>query len=744
MPKLSRFARIAGVVALFVLTAIAGTAGGVLFAFVGDLPQISALDDYSPGTITRVLGRDDKVIGELATERRQLVTYDEIPAVLRNAIISAEDDHFMTHGGIRVERMAWAFIQDKILRLRRPGRSTITQQLARQLFPDTVGFDRTPERKIKEALVALQIEKRYTKHEIFTMYCNKVAWGFGTYGVESASQLYFGKPAKDLTLNEAATIAGILPSPQRLNPFSNMKGAITRRNYTLDRMAEEGYITAALAATTKAEPIVTRGQPTRPTSIAPYFVELIRDRLEDAYGAKALYESGLVVHTGLDAALQQVADVALDRGLRRLDKLRGFRKPTRNLLAEHRALDSAKLPRWTRDAVEGEMTSAIVMAVEPADIRVRVGRFNGIIPRAGYEWTRKKPQDLVKPGDVIDVRMTKVDPQAGTCVASLDQTPVLEGAFLAIDNRTGQVMAMSGGQNFQRSQFNRATQAMRQVGSLFKPFVYTAAIDRGYTALSMLDDTPVSFDVGPNQPPYQPKNYDRNYEGAVTLRRALEDSRNVPTVRLMAALGPKEVIHYARQLGVTAPLPEYLSIAIGSAEATLMEMTSAYSAFPNQGVRMTPLTVLDVVDRDGNTLEQHRPEPHEALRADTSYIMTNLLQGVVQHGTAATASALGWPLGGKTGTTDDYTDAWFIGFDPDITIGVWVGFDQKRPIGANQTGAMAALPIWTEIMKGWIDRRRAAGGDPPTFERPGNIVIVSTDKGPEAFIAGTEPGAKGN
>jgi penicillin-binding protein 1A len=260
----------------------------------------------------------------------------------------------------------------------------------------------------------------------------------------------------------------------------------------------------------------------------------------------------------------------------------------------------------------------------------------------------------------------------------------------------------------------------------------------------MLDDSPVSYAPGPNQPPYEPKNYDRTFEGPVTLRWALEDSRNVPTVRLMAALGPKEVIGYARQMGLTAPLPEYLSIAIGSAEDTLLEMVSAYTTFPNQGVRVAPLPILDVVDREGNVLEQHRAEPHEALRADTAYIMTNLLEGVVQHGTAAAASSLGWPLGGKTGTTDDYTDAWFVGFDPDITLGVWVGFDQKKPIGSNQTGAVAALPIWTDIMKTWIDRRRAAGGDPPEFQRPGNVVVVPTLKGPEVFIAGTEPGAKGD
>ena len=318
-------------------------------------------------------------------------------------------------------------------------------------------------------------------------------------------------------------------------------------------------------------------------------------------------------------------------------------------------------------------------------------------------------------------------------------SPVLQGAVVAIDNRTGQILAMIGGTNFENSQFNRATQAMRQVGSLFKPFVYTAAIDRGYTAQSMIDDVPVSFNVGPNQPPYEPKNYDHEYHQRVTLREALEDSRNVPTVNLMAQLGPHEVVQYARQLGITSPLPEYLSVAIGAGEGTLLEMTSAYSAYPNQGVRMAPLPYLDVVDREGNMLEQHRVEPHESIRADTAYIITNLLEGVVQHGTAAAARSLNWPLGGKTGTTDDYTDAWFIGFDPDITVGVWVGFDQKRPIGNNQTGAVAALPIWQDIMKSWIARRREAKPEPPAFERPGNIVTVSTSRGPEDFIAGTEP-----
>lgn len=743
MPRLPGLARYFGIAALFLGAALSGTAGGVLFAYVGDLPQISALDDYTPGTITRVLGRDGSVVGEFATERRQIVAYEDIPEVLRQAIVAAEDGDFWTHGGLKVDRMLLAYVQDKLTRRRTPGRSTITQQLARQLFPESVGFDRTPERKIKEALVAMQIEKRYRKEEILTMYCNKVAWGNGTYGVEAASQLYFGKPAKALTLNEAATIAGILPAPQRYNPYTNVKAATTRRNYTLDRMVDQGYITREAAAAARAEPIATSGQPAHPRSIAPYFRETIRIELEDRYGAQALYEHGLTVRTGIDPDLQRAANQALDAGLRRIDKARGqFRKPARNLIAEKRSIETYRHPRWTSDPVTGEILPAAVLAVEGSDIVVRLEGWTGTIPRAGYGWTRRRAADLVQRGDIIEVLVKDVSGSGRTFTADLDQLPELEGAVVALDNRTGQILAMVGGTSFERSQFNRATQAMRQVGSLFKPFVYTAAIDRGYTADSVLDDSPVSFNPGPNQPPYEPKNYDREFLGPVTLRDALADSRNVPTIRLMDALGPRAVINYARQLGISSPLPEVLSVAIGSAEATLLEITSAYSAFPNQGVRMTPLYTLQVTDREGNTLEQRRSQPLEAIRADTAYIVTHLLEGVVRHGTAASARELDWPLAGKTGTTDDYTDAWFVGFDPDITVGVWVGFDQKRPIGANQTGTEAALPIWKEIMRTWIARRRLELPEPPEFVRPGNVVIAETPVGPEAFIVGTEPAAR--
>jgi penicillin-binding protein 1A len=733
-----------GIVALFLAAALFGTASGVLFAFVGDLPQITALDDYVPGTITRVLGRDGSVIGEFAAERRQVIGYDQIPAHLRNAILAAEDSDFMYHSGLSLPRVAVTLVRDVVYG-ELAGASTITQQLARNLFPTTVGFERhgwaALERKIKEAAVAIQIEKRYTKAEIFTMYCNQIYFGHLTYGVEAASHLYFSKSAAELTLEEAAMIAGIIQGNRRQSPYENMNAALRRRNYALDRMATEGMISREEADAAKGKPIVTRGTPAGPPSIAPHFLETVRGHLEDEYGAKVVLESGLTVKTGLDADLQRAATVALDRQLRVLDKRRGYRKPTRNLIEEKRSIETYRHPRWTRDPVEGDILPAVVLGTEGGVIRVRAGRWFGTIDAKGYAWTRRKVDDVARQGDLIEVEVAAVDPK-GTFSARIDQTPALEGAVLAIDNHTGEVRAMIGGLSFERSQFNRSIQAMRQVGSLFKPFVYVAAIDTGYTAAAEIDDSPVSFFAGPGQPPYEPKNYDREYHGVITLRQALEGSRNVPTIKLMDKLGPPRVIEYAKRLGISSPLPPYLSVAIGAAESTLIEMVSAYSAFPNQGVRMAPLMLREVVDREGNVLEQQRPQPQEAIRADTAYIVTSLLQGVVQQGTATSARVLDWPVGGKTGTTDDYTDAWFIGFDPDITIGVWIGFDQKRPIGNNQTGTVAALPIWIEIMKTWVAGRRKVLEEPPTFARPNNVTTVMTDRGPEVFIVGTEPGGR--
>jgi penicillin-binding protein 1A len=757
-----RLAKSAGIVILFLLAAFLGTVSGVLFAFAGDLPQISALDDYAPSTITRVYGSRGDVVGEFSTQRRVVIPYEAISPRLRQAIIAAEDADFEQHFGLSIPHIFLAGTKAVLGRLRgaitghysRPrGASTITQQLARGLFPEAVGFqigDTSPERKIKEAIVAVQIEKRYTKNEIFTFYANQMYLGEGAYGVEAAARTYFGKSAKDVSLDEAATLAGILQT-WRNAPTVNMERAKRRQTYVLQQMADKGFITQKDADEAKARPIVLKLAGTEVNSAAPYFLEEVRKELEGRYGAKALYQNGLTVQTALDLKLQDAANRALDEGVRRIDHLHGFRKPRRNVIDEKHTVEGFRHSRWDRPFAVGDIVPAVVTDVDAAGIHVRAGHYRVTIDKKGFAWTRKTaPSQLVRRGDLIDARLLTLDQVARTATAAIDQPPLVEGAVLAIDNRTGQIKSMVGGFSFERSKFNRATQALRQVGSAFKPFVYTTAIDRGYTPSTLLQDSPVTYPGGPGQPPYSPQNYERDFWGPITVRRALEHSRNVPAIKLMDALGPKQVIAYARRFGLTAPLPPYLPIALGAGEETLLEMTSAYSVFPNQGVRMVPYSVMKVTDREGNLLEESRPEPQDAIRADTAYVMTNLLRGVVEHGTAVKAMALNWPVAGKTGTTDDFSDAWFVGFDPDITLGVWVGYDLKKPLGQGMSGAEAALPIWVNIFKAYIGDRK----DPPKFEPPGNIVFVAIDKlsgsisqagSPgafsEAYIAGTQPGS---
>ncbi len=753
-----RLAKSAGLIILFVLAAILGTVSGVLFAFAGDLPQISALDDYAPSTITRVYGSHGEVVGEFSTQRRVVIPYEGMAPVLRNAIIAAEDAQFEQHLGFSVPHIMMAAARDALAKARglvtgkytRPkGASTITQQLARGLFAEEVGYESGDvSLEVKEMLVAIQIEKRYTKHEILAFYANQMYLGEGAYGVEAAARTYFGKPAKDVNLDEAATLAGLFKT-WRNAPTVSMERAKVRQAYVLQQMAEEHYITQQEADAAKARPIVVVPSAGRIDSIAPYFVEEVRKDLEGRYGAKQLYESGLTVQTALDVKLQEVANRAIDEGVRRIDHLHGFRKPKRNVLDERHTVEGFKDARWARPLAVNDVVPAVVSDFDAAIIHVRAGDYHLTIDKKGFAWTRKAPAQIVRKGDLVEARLLTLDAGMRTGTASIDQPPLVQGAALAIDNHTGQIKLMVGGESFDISKFNRATQAFRQVGSSFKPFVYTTAIDRGYTPVTILQDTPVTYPGGPGQPPYSPRNYENDFWGPITLRRALEHSRNVPAIKVMDALGPKQVIAYARRFGLTAPLPPYLPIALGAGDETLLEMTSAYSVFPNQGVRMVPYSVLKVTDREGNLLEENRPMPQDAIRADTAFVMVNLLRGVVERGTGVKAMALNWPVAGKTGTTEDYGDAWFIGFDADVTLGVWVGYDQKKPLGSGMTGAEAALPIWIEIFKSWIGDRT----DPPQFQPPGNIVFVPVDKTTgspaegvpgainEAFIAGTQPGS---
>jgi penicillin-binding protein 1A len=748
-----RLAGHAGLVVVFITVALLGVLSGVMFAYVGDLPLISRLDEYAPSAITRVYASNGETLGEFAIERRLVIAYDDISPHLRNAIISAEDKDFNHHFGLSVSAMLIRLGSDLVRRRLVAGGSTLTMQLARGLFAEEVGFtlgDKSPERKIKEILVAIQIEKRYTKREILTLYCNQTFFGHGTHGVEAAARMYFAKRAKDVTLEEAALIAGIIQTPSRQSPYINIAAAKFRRDYTLQEMAENGYITQDEADAAKKKPIVTRGQPQPVRSLAPFFTEEVRKHLEQKYGAKALYEGGLSVYTGIDLKLQLAANRAVDRGLRVIDKRRGYRRDKPNVIAQGQDADGYRHERWAQPIAEDDIVPAVVTAVSPAGAKARIDQQIVDLRGESIAWVRRPPPQAFKVGDLIELRIDNVDGSGRIAAVSLEQPPLVEGALVAIDNRTGQIRAMVGGYSFDRSKFNRATQAHRQVGSLFKPFVYTAAIDRGYTPTSMIVDEPVAYDAGPGQPPYSPQNYDGKFEGGVTLRHALEDSRNVPAVKMMDSLTPNQVISYARRFGLHSKLEPYLSLALGAADLTLLDMTSAYSVFPNGGVRMHPYPILKITDREGNVLEEDRPDPQDAIRADTAFVMTSLLRGVVQRGTAASASKLGWPLGGKTGTTDDYGDAWFIGFDPDITVGVWVGHDERKPIGHNETGGVAALPIWIDFMRTYLESRDPK--NPPEFVPPGNIVFVPVNASTggiaeegatginEAFISGTQPG----
>ncbi len=755
-----RIARSATIVALFAAAAVLGVLTGVLFAFAGDLPEISALDNYNPSTITRVYASNGAVIGEFAVQRRTVIGYDDISPRLREAIISAEDADFNSHFGLSISRILITLMRDVFeRRLGNPaGASTLTQQLARNLFP--IGFEKSIDRKVKEALLAIQIEKRYTKREILTLYCNQIHFGHGTNGVESAARLYFNTHAKDLTLEEAALIAGIIQSPARQSPYVDMNAAVRRRNYVLQRMADERYITQAESDAAKARPIVLKGQPQPDKSIAPFYLEEVRKHLERQYGAKALYESGLSVTTTLDPTLQVLANRAIEKGLRTYDKRHGWRRPVRNVISEAHTADAYKDERWKSPIRVGDVVPAVVVALgKPAPTgaaRLLIGPYHADLTRESFAWTRRtNAADLVSVGDLVDVAITSIDEETGSATVGLEQTPVAEAAMLVLDNHTGQVKAMVGGWDFQRSKFNRAVQAYRQLGSTFKPIVYTAAIDRGFTPASIIIDAPVAYPSG-NGGTWTPQNYDHTFMGPITLRYAVEESRNIPAIKMMEAIGPKNVLDYARRFGFEENFPPYLPIALGAGDATLMEVTSAYTAFANQGMRMKPWSILDVKDREGNLLEQNRSEPSDVIGADSAFVMTSILRGVLSpRGTGARAADMAskWPLAGKTGTVDNNTDAWFIGYDPDITVGVWIGMDDKRKsLGGDEQGAKAALPIWMDFMQGYIDQRPDKD-TPPAFQPPGNIVFLAVDKSTgavatqdspsaitDAFISGTEPG----
>jgi penicillin-binding protein 1A len=696
--------------------AVAGAFAGLLVVYSTDLPEITQLESYRPSSITELYDGQGNVIGSFALQRRIIGNYDDFPKVLHDAILSIEDKDFEKHVGISFWRLFGAAYRDISSGSRAQGASTLTMQLARNLF---LSADRTMNRKVQEVMLSIQIERRFTKQQIFTMYCNQIYLGHGVYGFEAGAEFYFNKKAKDLTLEEAALLAGLPKAPNSYSPLNSPERAIKRRNLIINAMLEDGKITQEQANRAKATPINLHlgGSP---NSLAPYFVEEIRQYLEKKYGSDEVHQGGLKVYTSLDMHLQAAANRALLDGLAAYERRHGWKGSLPNAVAQGLDLATYQHGDWLETMEPGKYVHALVTDLSATSANIKFGRYTATLGPAEIAWTQhKSPLEILSPGDIVYVKIASL--QSTTAQVSLEQDSGTQAALMAIDNTTGDIKAMIGGRDFNDSKFNRATQALRQVGSSFKPYVYTTAVDiDGVTPDDIILDAPTTFATASG--PYTPHNYDGKFEGNITLRRAIADSRNIPALKLAQKVGIKTVIDYTRRFGITSDIPAYLPIALGAADMSLYEHTAAFTTFPNDGVRVVPRYIRKVTDYDGRVLEENFPEVRDVVGSRTARTMTSLLEEVVKHGTAFSATKLKHPLAGKTGTTNDFSDAWFVGFSPSTTCGVWVGFDEKaRSLGNKETGAAAALPIWIDFMKVAIQ-----GKDTEQF--PGDIPATNTAK----------------
>jgi penicillin-binding protein 1A len=692
--------------ALMVLvSALIGTTAGLLLVYSTDLPEVEELEHYRPGSITQLYDDQNRIIGSFALQRRVVAAYEDFPPVLRDALVSVEDKDFYRHSGINLWRVFGAAFRDIESGGKVQGGSTITMQLARNLF---LSPDRSFHRKVQETLLAIQIERRFTKPQIFTLYANQIFLGHGVYGFEAASEYYFNKPAKQLALEEAALLAGLPKAPANYSPVVHPDRAVKRRNLVINSMMEDGKITAEQATQARSRPLhldVAHD----PASLAPFFVEEVRRYLETKYGSDQVHEGGLRVNTTLDVDLQRAANRAVLDGLAAYERRHGWTGHLDNVLAMGVTLNGYHHLDWVDEPEAGGYIHALVTSVSPTSAAIKFGRFTASISSADVSWTHHKFRELFKPGDIVYVKITSLE--GGKAHVTLEKDSGVQGALVAIENATGEIKAMVGGRDFNQSKFNRATQALRQVGSSFKPYVYTAAIDQGAKPDDTILDVPVTFNTASG--PYAPHNYDEKFEGTITLRRALAQSRNIPALKLADHMGIKTVIDYAHRFGITSNIPAYLPVALGAAEVTPLEQTSAYTVFPSDGVRIAPRYITKVSDYEGRVLEQSYPDAKDVISVTTARTMTAMLREVVLHGTAISAAAMNYPLAGKTGTTNGFTDAWFIGFSPTLTAGVWMGYDEKKALGAKESGAHAALPIWIDFMKSAL-----AGKDPGAFQLP--------------------------
>jgi penicillin-binding protein 1A len=671
------------------LSVLTGALAGMMLVYSADLPEIAQLEHFRPSTMTDLYDLKGRLVGSFALERRIVVNYPDFAPVLRQAVISIEDKNFETHGGVNVFRIAGAVWHDLRSHGRAQGASTLTMQLARNLF---LSADRNMVRKIQEAYLAIQIERSFTKEQIFTLYGNQIYLGSGMYGFEAASQFYFNKHAKEVNLTEAALLAGLPKGPFAYSPLLNPDKALKRRNLVLSEMESDGVITHAQAEQAREMPLGLHVQQPE-GSVAPWFQEEVRRELEKKFGSEQVHEAGLRVDTTLDLDLQQAANKAVADGLAVYERRRGWQGKLQNVLTLGETTMDYKHPDWMTRSRPGDYVHVVVKRVLPLEVRAKMGAEEVVLEGGDWQWVGQRYADaFLKPGDVIYVHLSDAM-EGGAHRATLEQDTGAQGALMMMDNSSGDVLAMVGGRDYALSQFNRATQADRQTGSSFKPYVYTTAIEEGAKPTDIVVDGPVSFGG------YTPHNYENDYKGAMTLENAFAESRNIPALKLAAHVGIHKVIDMAHRFGVTTNIPAYLPVALGAVEIKLEEQVASYSVFPNDGIRMQPRLIRKVSDADGVTLWENPPEVKEVISQQTARTMMTLLRAVTAHGTGVAASQLHHPLGGKTGTTSDFTDAWFLGFSPSVTCGVWVGFDSRESLGEKETGARAALPIWMTVMK---------------------------------------------
>ncbi len=713
-------------VILIAAVLLLGSLVGAYFALASGIPSIEELKKQDSSVGTKIYADDDALIGEIKLQKGIYVPLNQMPDSLKNAVVAVEDSRFWKHSGIDYIGIGRALVKDMLHLSLREGGSTITQQLAKVVF---LSSEKTLTRKIKEAQLALQIEKELTKKEILELYLNRVYFGHGAYGVEMASKTYFGKSVRQISVAEAAMIAGLTKGPTTYSPFNDLVKAKERQAVVLSRMVEEGYLRPAAAEAAKREPLALSHMRTTAETYN-YFIDYVKQNLVAKYGEDMVYKGNLRVHTTVDKNAQVQAQNALQDGLRDVDKRRGWRGPIGH--KDIKDKNDEKVVSFAASA--GDISTGVVMSINPKEAVVKSRGITGKLLLNDALWAATiidkssgKPRavknfkltDILKKGDIALMRFKTISGKNITF--SLEQEPEVEGAVVAVDPSTGYIRALVGGFSFTRSEFNRAVLAQRQPGSSLKPIIYAAALEHGYTPASIVVDEPVTYPGGAAGD-WKPENYDRKYMGPTRLREALAYSRNIVTIKLVEAIGVDRVIELARNLGIQGTMPRNLTIALGSTSVTPLELTSAFAAFANAGTKMKPISIKYVTDARGAILESNQPEGTPVLTPAGSFLITSMMEDVIRYGTGMRAN-IGRPAAGKTGTSNDYKDAWFVGYTPELAAGVWVGFDDmRRSLGRGEVGGRAAAPIWQRFMRNVLTSEPA-----PDFGIPQGVVKVRID-----------------